>query len=190
MPRKRCPNGSRKNKQGECVERSGSLPSTVVMTSSNSDGTKKVRKNRTKNNCVRSKKTQRCKRAFRTNNTSATCKMFQRTQRCRGVKNESYIEYKNFKVKKDVKSFLDKKLLSVPLQKIIDKANKDPNYEDTLQFILENPKRSENEIKKGFEAEILDLADNHVRDNGFEVITMKSVKYVLNNNSGFDVLLK
>jgi len=190
MPRKRCPNGTRKNKQGECVKKSGSLPSTVVMTSSDSNGSKKMRKNRTKNNCVRSKKTQRCKRSFRSNNTSATCKMFQRTQRCRGIKDESYTEYKNYKVKKDVKTFLDKKLLSVPLQKIIDKANKDPNYEDTLQFILENPRRTEDQIKKAFEAEILELADNHVRDNGYEVITMKSVKHVLKNNSGFDVLLK
>ena len=187
MP-KRCPNGTKKNKQGECVEKS--LPSTVIMTSSNSDGTKKVRINRIKSRCVRSKKTKRCKRAFKNNETSATCKMFQRTQRCRGVKEEKFIEYKNYKVKKDVKTFLDKKLMSVPLQVIIEKASKDQDYEDTLQFMLEDSKKSESQIKNNFEAEILELAENHARDNGFEVITMKSIKYVLNNNTGFDVLLK
>lgn len=190
MPNNRCPKGTRKNKNGDCVEKKHSLPSTEIMTSSNSKGEKKTYKQFGKNKCVRSRKTNRCKKSFKSNKSSVTCKLFQKTQRCRGIKEEKFIMYKNYKVKKDVQSFLEKNVIHVPLKTLIASAEKDPDYEYTLQFMFEDESKTETEIKKEFEEEILDLSHHHARDNGFDVITMKSVKHVLAENGGFKFLLK
>lgn len=187
MATKRCPKGTKKNKQGECVKKSSSPPSTELMPSSNSNSS--LRRKSVKNRCIRSKKTKRCKKSFRNNETSNTCKLFNKTQRCRGVKQEKFIEYKNYKVKKDVKAFLVKKIGNVSLEQLIASAEKDPDYEDTLQFVLEDKRKSESQIKTELENEILELSENNVRDNGFEVITMKSIKHVLKQNAGFKFLL-
>ena len=197
MPRSRCPNGTRKNKNKECVEY---LPSTIVMTSSSNPRYSNPRYSNPRfsnprvgllSACVRSKKTNRCKMSAKKNASSSTCTYFRGTQRCRSVKaEEKFVEYQNYKVKGDVKNFLQKKVATVALKDLIERAKKNSSYDDTIQFVFENPRKTESQIKKEFESEILELAYNYVRDKGDRVVTLKSVKYVLNNNSGFGFLLE
>jgi hypothetical protein len=187
MPRNRCPNGTRKNKSGECVKH---RVRTLSAFDSSEDAALPIPTNAKKNKCVRSKRTNRCKASVKNNATSSTCTYFRRTQRCRSVKvDEKFVEYKNYKVKGNVKHFLQKNVAGVALKDLIERAKMNPSYEDTLQFIFENPKKTESQIKNEFETEILELAHNHVRDNGDQIVTLKSVKYVLSNNSGFGFLL-
>jgi hypothetical protein len=184
--KKRCPNGTRKNKNGDCVEKKPKTQGQRLR-----QGQTQKKKNLIKNSCIRNKTTNRCQKSFKKDETSVTCKLFQRSQRCRGIKEENFVIYKNYKIKKNVKSFLEKNVVNVPLASLIASAKKDPDYEYGLQFLFENKSKTEPEIKQEFEEEILDLSHHHARDHyGSDVITMKSIKYVLNNNREFNFLLK
>lgn len=171
MPR--CPNGTRKNKQGECV------------------GTKKPTKmQKTKKHCIRNVNTRRCVKSFSRNETSSECKFVNKTQACRVVKTESFVDYKGYKVSKGVKSYLEKKVEKTPLKKLIESASKDEDYEDTLQFVFEDKRKTETQIKHEFIDEILELAMNHARDSkDSEVIGSASLKYVFKSNAGFQFML-
>jgi hypothetical protein len=172
MPR--CPNGTRKNKQGDCV------------------GTRKPTKSqKTKKHCVRNANTRRCVKSVSPNETSSECKFVNKTQTCRVVKRESFVDYKGYKVSKGVKSYLEKKIENAPLKKLIDAASKDEDYEDTLQFVFEDKMKSEAQIKQEFIDEILELAMNHARDSkDTEVIGSASLKHVFKSNAGFQFMLK
>lgn len=173
MPR--CPNGTRKNKQGDCV------------------GSRKPKKSQkvAKRHCVKNVNTRRCVKSVSRNETSAECKFVNRTQRCTAVKTEPFVDYKGYKVSKGVKSYLEKKIENAPLKKIIDAASKDDDYEDTLQFVLENKKKTEPQIKRELIDEILELAMNHARDSkDSEVIGTASLKHVFKTNAGFQFMLK
>jgi hypothetical protein len=144
-----------------------------------------------KNRCIKNATTKRCRKSEKSDDTSDQCKIFQKTQRCRSLKDEKFEMYKNFKVKKNVKSFLQQKIINVPLPKLIEKAKShldEDDYEDIMEVILENKKKTEAQIKSGFEEEILDLAHHSVRDaTGSEVITLQSIKHALKENQ-FDFL--
>lgn len=145
---------------------------------------------RVKKHCVKNTRTRRCVRSFDRDETSSSCKLFQRTQRCRSTKEEGYVEYKDHMVKKSVKTFLNNKIHKVPLQKLIESAEKYEEYEDSTQFILENRRKTETQIKNDLEDEILDLAKNESRDRlGSEVILLKSLKKVLTSNKEFSFIL-
>ena len=144
-----------------------------------------------KNRCIKNATTKRCRKSEKSDDTSDQCKLFQKTQRCRSLKDEKFEMYKNFKVKKNVKSFLQQKITNVPLPKLIEKAKShldEDDYEAVMEVFLEDKKKSEAQIKSGFEEEILDLAHHSVRDDtGSEVITLQSIKNALKQNQ-FDFL--
>jgi len=92
-------------------------------------------------------------------------------------------------MKRSVQSFLTKKIVDRPLNKIIESAEKDTDYEDNFQFLFENKRKTETEIKNDFLDELLELAGHAERDNeGRDIITMKSLKYAIKQNSGFRFL--
>ena len=71
---------------------------------------------RVKKHCIKNTTTRRCLRSFDRDETSASCKLFNRTGRCRSIKEESYVEYKDYMLKKSVKTFLNnKELLDIEL---------------------------------------------------------------------------
>jgi hypothetical protein len=143
-----------------------------------------------KRNCIKNTKTRRCVKSVKRDETSAACQFFNKTERCRSLKEETFVEYKDYKVKKAVKTFLEKKIQKVPLAKLIKAAEKHEDYEFILQDMFENKNKTESQIKNQFEDEILDLASNESRDReGSEVIQLKSLKRVLKTNEGFDFLL-
>lgn len=143
-----------------------------------------------KRHCVKNAKTRRCVKSFKRDETSSECKLFNNTDRCRSLKEESFVEYKGYKVKKTVKTFLEKKIHKVSLAKLIAAAEKHEDYEFILQDMLENKNKTDAQIKHQFEDEILDLANAESRDKeGSEVIQLKSIKRVLKANDGFEFLL-
>jgi hypothetical protein len=149
-----------------------------------------ITRKRVKKHCIKNTRTRRCVRSFDRDETSSSCKLFNRTGRCRSIKEESYVEYKGYMIKKSVKTFLNNKIQKVPLQKLIESAEKYEDYEDTVQFILENRNKTEVQIKDDVENEILDLAKNESRDRlGSEVILLKSLKKVLTSNKEFSFIL-
>jgi len=65
------------------------------------------------------------------------------------------------------------------------------DYEDTLEFVLENPRKTPSQIKHDLELEILELAENSARDNeGSDIITLKAIKKALTQSAEFNFLLK
>jgi hypothetical protein len=145
---------------------------------------------KTKRYCVKNNKTKRCVRSTESDVTSSSCQFFQRSQRCRSVKEEKYVEYRNYKVKPTVRTFLEKKIVNLSFAKLLENAKKDPDYEDTFEFLFEDKDKSPEEIKGEFVEEILDLGRHRARDyEGSEVLTMKTLRYVLKNNGGMSFLL-
>ena len=144
----------------------------------------------TKKHCVKNPKTTRCVKSVEPNNTSGDCEFFNKTQRCRTLKNNvSFVTFKSHKMKKMVRSFLTKKIVDRSLDKIIESAEKDSDYEVNFQFLFEDKRKTETEIKNAFLDELLELAEHAERDNeGGNIITMKSLKYVIKQNSGFRFL--
>jgi hypothetical protein len=147
---------------------------------------------RTKKQCVKKNTTRRCVKSFDQDDTSASCKFFHKTQRCRSlVADEKFVEYQNYRVRKTVVSFLKKKLGRTLPELIALAKREDPDYEDTLQFLLENPRKTPSQIKRDLESEILELAANSARDDeGSDIITLKAVKKVLTRSAEFKFLLK
>ncbi len=147
---------------------------------------------RTKKQCVKKNTTRRCVKSFEKDDTSASCKFFHKTQRCRSsVADSNFVEYQNYRVKKTVASFLKKKLGRTLPELIALAKREDPDYEDTLQFLLENPRKTPSQIKRDLELEILELAENSARDDeGSDIITLKAVKKVLAQSAEFKFLLK
>ena len=147
---------------------------------------------RTKKQCVKKNTTRRCVKSFEKDATSASCKYFNKTQRCRSLnENEKFVEYQNFRVKKTAVSFLKKKLERSLPELIALAKREDPDYEDSLQFVLENPRKTPSQIKRDLELEILELAENSARDNeGSDIITLKAVKKALTQSAEFKFLLK
>lgn len=146
---------------------------------------------KTKRFCVQNQKTKRCVRSVEKNDSSQMCNFFNKSQRCRKSKNNvSFVTFKSYKMKKMVRSYLTKKIVDRPLDKIIASAEKTQSYEDTLQMLFENKRKTPAEIKNDFLDEVLDLASNEARDNeGSDIITMKSLKSMIKVNSGFEFLL-
>ena len=144
-----------------------------------------------KRHCIKNQKTKRCVRSYDADETTKMCKFFNRSQRCRNLKAESsYAVFKSYKVKPIVRSFLTKKIVEKPLAKIIESAEKTSSYEDTLQFLFEDKRKTDTEIKNQFLDEVLESASNYERDyEANEVITLKSVKQAIKQNSGFEFLL-
>jgi hypothetical protein len=144
----------------------------------------------TKRHCVKNPKTLRCVKSEKSNGTSSSCEFFNKTQRCRTLKNNvSFVSFRAHKMKKTVQSFLTKKIIDRPLDKIIESAKKDTDYEHNFQFLFENKRKTETEIKNEFLDELLELAEHAERDNeGRDIITLKSLKYVIKQNSGFRFL--
>ncbi len=144
----------------------------------------------TKKHCVKNPKTTRCVKSAEPDNTSSDCEFFNKTQRCRTLKNNvSFVTFKSHKMKKMVRSFLTKKIVDRTLDKIIESAEKDSDYEDNFQFLFEDKRKTPTEIKNAFLDELLELAEHAERDNeGKDIITMKSLKYVIKQNTGFRFL--
>jgi predicted patatin/cPLA2 family phospholipase len=106
------------------------------------------------------------------------------------VADEKFVKYQNYRVKKTVVSFLKKKLGRTLPELIALAKREDPDYEDTLQFLLENPRKTPSQIKRDLESEILELAANSARDDeGSDIITLKAVKKVLTRSGEFKFLL-
>jgi hypothetical protein len=150
-----------------------------------------TRNRKIKGQCVKNKKTRRCVRSFDADETSKLCKFFNRSQRCRSVKADvSFVTFKSFKVKESVRTFLTRKIVDKPLDKIIESAEKTNSYEDTLQFLFEDKHKTATEIKNQFLDELLESSSNYERDyEGSDVITLKSLKKAINQNAGFEFLL-
>jgi hypothetical protein len=146
---------------------------------------------KTKRFCVQNQKTKRCIRSVEKNDSSQMCNFFNKSQRCRKSKNNvSFVTFKSYKMKKMVRSYLTKKIVDRPLDKIIASAEKTQSYEDTLQVLFENKRKTPAEIKNNFLDEVLELASNEARDNeGSDIITMKSLKSMIKVNAGFEFLL-
>lgn len=141
----------------------------------------------TRKKCVRSNKN-RCVLSEKENETSSSCKLFNRTQRCRalGVPS-SFVMYQGYKLKKTAHTFLQKKISTVKLSKLIELAKRDPDYEFNLVHILEGNRPDK---KRALELEVLELASNNARDTyDSDIITLKSIKNVLKMNDGFGFLL-
>ena len=135
-------------------------------------------------------KTNRCNKSFTRNETSNQCKFSNQTQKCRGIKKDSaFIEYKGYNVKKNVKSYLEKRIINVPFERLIEIAEKGENYEDVLKYTFEDNKKSKTDlqVKNELIDEILEMAGNYARDtDNSNVIDLKSVKRAIKEN--FDVM--
>lgn len=143
--------------------------------------------------CVKNQTTKRCILSHTKDNTSPMCSLFKITQRCRAVKAEStdFVVFKSYKMKKSVLAFLNKKVVNVPLEKLKEKAEKDvENYEYNFKYVFEDKRKTEEQMKDQFLEELVELAHHAERDNnGSHIITMKSLKYAIEQNNAFKFLI-
>ena len=142
--------------------------------------------------CVKNQRTRRCIRSAEANETSSMFKFSNRTQRCKSVKNKDYVAYNSYKVVRSLPTYLNKNIVHQSLGKLRSKAEKHPNFEDSAEVLFTvKSGRTEADTKHAILNELLVLAENAARDReDSDVITMKSIRYVVKEDNAFAFLRK
>ena len=137
-----------------------------------------------KRKCIKNAKTRRCIKSEKINETSQECKFFNKTDRCRNNKDIDFISYHNVKMKKSVKSFIDKNILKKSAQKMRDIKN------DNGLYIPLDDYSNDDDMKEYIIDEVLDLAKHYERDNNqSDVISLKTIKTVIKNDTDLKLIL-
>jgi hypothetical protein len=150
---------------------------------------KTVKRKTVKNNCIKNLNTNRCKTSNISDETSKYCYMNKNTKRCK-LYSKELLEIKKsgeYTFTTKAYNYLDKLILKKTPSEIT-KMRK-IHLDNKLDIPL-NDYKTDNELKEYMFNEICDLATYYSRDaDSHDVITVKSINYVIKNDDDLSVLL-
>lgn len=139
--------------------------------------------------CIKNNKTKRCNLSDTENETSKYCAKNNITQRCRNISSElrEHVTIKGFIVSQKAYKYLKKILLNKTSLQITNMRKK---HEKENLYIPIDKYPTDKLLKDYLFKEILELANNYARDKGEDIISIKAVKYVINEDIDLSILLK
>lgn len=138
--------------------------------------------------CIKNNKTKRCVLAEKENETSKLCLKNNDTQRCRNISSElsDFVTIQGYMVSQKANNYLKKILLNKTSLQI---KNMRKKHEKNNLYIPINEYPTDDLLKKYLLREILELANYYSIEEGNPIISVKAVKYVINEDEDLRLLL-